>query len=296
MASITVFTPTYNRAELLRKGYEALKRQTSFDFEWLIIDDGSFDDTETVVNEWIKENTLFSIRYYYKENGGLHTAYNYAIEKLDTELAMCVDSDDYLADDAIESILTLWRENGSDKYAGIVGLDFTEQGQVIGDYLPNCKSISLVDMALGKYNIRHGDRKLILRSELYKKFAPMKVFPGEKYFNPNYLHMEVAKLHEYLVLNKKICIVEYQPGGMSSNIWKQYYNSPRSFAELRKQHLSFPNSSAVYQYKEYVHYSSCCFLAGEKLELKINDYFLYAAAVPLGFMLSLYIRYKNWKK
>ena len=104
MNRITVFTPTYNRGNLLKKGYEALLHQEDKRFEWLIIDDGSQDNTKEIVEQWINEKKI-DIRYIYKENGGLHTAYNLAIANINTELAVCVDSDDFLADDAIFTIL-----------------------------------------------------------------------------------------------------------------------------------------------------------------------------------------------
>lgn len=106
---ITVFTPTYNRAHLLGKCYESLLRQNSKEFLWLIIDDGSIDDTKELVQQWIDIN-LIEIRYVYKENGGLHTGYNKAIEMLDTELSICIDSDDCLADNAIQLILKYWKK------------------------------------------------------------------------------------------------------------------------------------------------------------------------------------------
>ncbi len=293
MAFLTIFTPTYNRKFLLKRGYEALQRQTSYDFEWLIIDDGSTDDTRSLVNNWILSEKSFPIRYIYKNNGGLHTAYNTAIENLETPLAMCVDSDDFLPDNAVKTILDYWKANGSTKYAGIIGLDFDLNGKMIGDPLPSQKEISLVDVAIGKYKIKWGDRKLVLRSELYKKVAPMKVFPGEKNFNPNYLHMEISKNYPYLVLNKNLCFVDYQETGMSSNIWKQYYNSPQSFAELRKQHLSFDGSPVSYRFKEYVHYISCCFIARKNCGLKHNNPLLYIVAFPFGYALSRYVKWKN---
>ena len=88
MESITVFTPTYNRAGLLGRCYESMKRQTNKDFIWMIIDDGSIDNTKEVVENWIKNEKTFKIQYYYKENGGLHTAYNEAIEHIETELCV----------------------------------------------------------------------------------------------------------------------------------------------------------------------------------------------------------------
>lgn len=101
MATLTVFTPLYNRINTLKRTYESLKRQTSKDFVWLIIDDGSTDNPYEIIKEWIKINNGFEIRYVYKKNGGMHTAHNTAYENIDTELNVCVDSDDYMPDNAV---------------------------------------------------------------------------------------------------------------------------------------------------------------------------------------------------
>ena len=108
MKTLTIFTPTYNRADILNKAYKSLKRQTNKDFIWLVVDDGSIDNTEDVVKGWIDEN-IIEIKYIKKENGGKHTAYNVAVENTSTELIMiALDSDDYLSDDAVEIILDTW--------------------------------------------------------------------------------------------------------------------------------------------------------------------------------------------
>ena len=297
MATITVFTPTYNRADLLKKGYEPLKRQSCKDFIWLIIDDGSADGTRQLVNKWKKEEKSFEIRYVYKENGGLHTGYNAAIELLDTELAVCVDSDDYLTDNAIEQIIDFWKLHGHPSVAGIVALDGTEDGQIIGDYLPDIKQINLIDLLVGKYPIRNGDRKLIVRSALYKEVAPQKTFEGEKNFNPHYMHLQISKQYDFLVLNEVLCVVEYQRTGMSRGILRQYYNSPKSFAETRRLYLSFKSAGIAFRFRQCIHYVSSSILAGDKRFLATSPAKgLTLAAMPCGLLLSLYIRCKVQKE
>ena len=264
MELITVFTPTYNRAELLKRGYEALKRQTSKNFIWMIVDDGSTDNTKMVVEQFIEGTKDFQIQYIPKENGGLHTGYNTAIEYAETELMMCVDSDDYLPDDAIERIEKFWTKNGSKEYAGIVGLDYDLEGNRIGDKLPEQKSVNLIDLLTGKYHINNGDRTNVVRTELYKEVAPMKSFPGEKNFNPHYMHLQISKKYDFLVMNENLKYVEYQPGGMSNSMWRQYYNSPNSFAETRKLYLSFENTPIKFRIRHTIHYISSCILAQKK--------------------------------
>lgn len=293
MPQLTIFTPTYNRKGLLRRCFDSLLRQTNMDFIWLVIDDGSRDGTEEAVREWAKECDQFEIRYVRKENEGLHTGYNKAIELLDTELAMCLDSDDWLPENAVERILAVWRDEGSNEFAGIVGLHCTRDGRTIGDPLPAQKSINLIDLMIGKYKINNGDRKNIVRSDLYRQVAPMRVFPGEKNFNPHYMHILISRTHDFLVLNENLCYTEYQPAGMSATMYWQYWNSPRSFAEIRKLNLSLPGTTWAYRFRQQVHYASSCFLAGEGLGLGNMDVITRALAYLPGWLLSRLILYKN---
>ena len=294
MVPITVFTPAYNRADLLGRCFESMKRQTRKDFIWMIIDDGSKDNTREVVESWLREPLDFELQYFYKENGGLHTAYNEAIARIETELCVCIDSDDFMPDDAIEKILAFWEEHGSDEYAGIVGLDFDLDGQVIGDPLPEQKTVNLIDLHTGKYPIVNGDRTNVIRTELYRKFAPMKVFPGEKNFNPHYMHLQISQEYDFLVLNENLRFVDYQPQGMTNSMLWQYRNSPNSFAEIRKLYLSFPNSPLKYRLRHSVHLASSCFLAGNGLRSVKESprKGLALLALPFGFALSCYVRMK----
>lgn len=288
---ITVFTPAYNRADLLPRCYESMKRQTCKNFVWLIIDDGSTDGTKDLVQQWLQTEYEFELRYYYKENGGLHTAYNEAISRIDTPLSVCIDSDDFMPDNAIETILGFWEKYGSDKYAGIVGLDAYLDGTIIGDNLPEQKSINLIDLLVGKYPIKNGDRTNVVRTDLYKKYAPMKVYPGEKNFNPHYMHLQISMEYDFLVLNQNLHFVEYQPNGMSNSMLKQYRNSPNSFADTRLLYLSFPNTTLKFKFRHSVHLVSSCILAGRGRSFlrEASNKGLALLAAPFGAILAVYI-------
>lgn len=294
MVPITVFTPAYNRADLLKRCYESMCRQTNKNFIWMIIDDGSTDNTKEVVDLWMLNNNGFEIQYYYKENGGLHTAYNEAIEHIDTELCVCIDSDDYMPDNAVEIILDFWKKNGSNEYAGIVGLDYTIDNHVIGDLLPDKKSINLINLLIGKYHIHNGDRTNVVRTELYKKVAPMISFEGEKNFSPHYMHLQISKNYDFLVLNKNLRYVEYQADGMSNSIFKQYLNSPNSFIETRKLYLSLPGISWKFKLRQSIHLVSSGIIANKLIEVLkyIPSFGMMVLAVPCGLLLSKYIRIK----
>lgn len=292
--SLTIFTPTYNRANLLKRGYESLLRQTVKDFVWLIIDDGSIDNTKELVQNWINENQIH-ISYIYKSNGGLHTGYNTAINNIKTELCVCIDSDDYMPDDGVEKIINFWKANGSNKVAGILGLDFTLDNKPIGGYFPShIKELKIIEMA-HKYK-HYGDVKIVHRTELLKAVAPMPTFEGEKNFNPIYLFHLIDIKYPLLLLNDNLCFVEYQPLGMSDQIFKQYVNSPRSFSELRKLIMSRKEASIKLKYRNAIHYVSSQIMIRNKNWLKESPQkLLTILAIPLGAILYLYIQYKSKK-
>lgn len=293
MKSLTVFTPTYNRKHTLVRTYESLCRQTLQDFEWLVVDDGSTDGTEEVVQFWIKENRI-PVRYIWKENGGLHTGYNTAYANIDTELCVCIDSDDFMPDDAVEKIMKKWNslnEEERTKYCGIEGLDYNvKDGTPIGGRFPeNVESIFM-------FQLHHpGDSKSVMRTELMKKVAPMPVFAGEKNFNPSYLLMQVQEDLPMLLMNENLCWVEYQEtDSMSAGIWRQYWNSPKSFAEFRRMEMSFKHCSISNAFRLCIHYMSSCIISKDKDWLKKSPRkLLTVCALPFGVVLYLLTKYKN---
>lgn len=290
--TITVFTPTYNRAHCLHLCYQSLKRQTLKDFKWLIIDDGSEDGTKEVISKWQGEEKDFKIEYIYKENGGLHTGYNVAIENITTELCICIDSDDYMPDDAIEKILKLWESKGGKQYAGIIGLDFYTNNTLIGLPLPDTESVDINELFVKGKLV--GDKKLVIRTELYKKVAPMKGFVNEKNFNPNYMNILIGEEKEFLIINENLCYVEYQKNGMTNNIFNQYMNSPRSFCELRKLYMSLKKANFKFKLRHAIHYDSSCILAKRYKDIVVEapNPLLTTLVFPIGLILSFYIRYK----
>lgn len=289
---ITVFTPTYNRANLLPNLYESLLRQSSQEFLWLIIDDGSTDDTGAVVQPWIDAGEI-EIRYVYKENGGLHTGYNKAIELMDTELSICIDSDDYLTDDCIDTVLKYWDENKAEDIAGIIGLDISKDGSLIGGNLPDVKEVNPILLLAAKEN---GDRKYVIRNDCYRQVYPMPVFEGEKNFNPHYLVLKMCRQYKFLVFNKPLCVVNYQPDGMSANIFNQYVNSPKSFAELRRVIMENPGVPFFYLVKTVIHYVSSSILSGNRHFIRESPRkLLTVLAVPFGLLLTEYIKKRATK-
>lgn len=292
---LTVFTPTYNRAHTLRRVYESLCTQTVREgFEWLVIDDGSTDFTRQLVEGFISEKRI-PIRYIYKENGGLHTGYNTAYANIDSELCVCIDSDDFMPDDAVELILKKWDSEGSSKYAGLVGLDYyLDSDTPIGGKLPDDMASCWLN-ELETRGIHHGDMKQVMRTELMKEVAPQIGYPGEKNFNPVYMLLQVCDRLPLLVINRNLCYVDYQTGidSMSERIFLQYLDSPRSFAKLRRLEMTLRHTSAVRRFRVAIHYVSSCIIARDSRWLADSPKkLLTLLAAPAGYLLSRYIRHK----
>lgn len=283
MPQLTIFTPTYNRAHLLPRLYESLKRQTCQDFEWLVIDDGSTDGTRELVASWP------GVRYIYKENGGLYTGYNTAYANINTELSVCIDSDDYMPEDAVEKILSLWQQKGSEKVCGIVGLDFNVKTQEpIGGYFP----VGL-ELAYAPDIPHRGDTKYIFRTDLMRTVAPMEGFPGEKDFNPHYMQMQILDKYPILVMNENLCWVDYQEGdaSMSAGIYQQYLRSPRSFAKMRRMEMQLTRRPWTDRVRVAIHYVSACAIAKDKRWLRDSPRkCLTLLVAPIGWVLSLYVK------
>lgn len=292
---LTVFTPTYNRAHTLRRVYESLCTQTVREgFEWLVIDDGSTDFTRQLVEGFISEKRI-PIRYIYKENGGLHTGYNTAYANIDSELCVCIDSDDFMPDNAVELILKKWDSEGSSKYAGLVGLDYyLDSDTPIGGKLPDDMASCWLN-ELETRGIHRGDMKQVMRTELMKEVAPQIGYPGEKNFNPVYMLLQVCDRLPLLVINRNLCYVDYQTGidSMSERIFLQYLDSPRSFAKLRRLEMTLRHTSAVRRFRVAIHYVSSCIIARDRRWLADSPKkLLTLLAAPAGYLLSRYIRHK----
>ncbi len=321
---LTIFTPTYNRKHTISRTYDSLCKQSCHDFDWLIIDDGSIDGTREWVEslgakvsnsgvsfDWMGRPKIeqdanhfvlltqerfigqsIRIEYIFKPNGGLYTGYNTAYATIQTELCVCIDSDDLMPYDAVEKIVKLWQDKGSSKYGGIEGLDFDiDSHQPIGGYFPvTLKEAYLHELHFKKIHV--GDTKQVMRTYLMKQVTPMVGFEGEKNFNPIYLLIQVCDKFPLLILNDNLCTVEYQTGtdSMSQGIFRQYLNSPRSFAKMRLLEMSLQHNSLKDRFRSAVHYISSCIISRDSnWFLNSSNKILTLLACPLGIFLYLYI-------
>ena len=286
MATLTVFTLTYNRAYCLHGCYESLLRQTCSDFEWLVVDDGSTDNTKQIVDGWIAENKI-PIRYIYKKNGGMHTGYNTAYDNIFTELAVAIDSDDYMTDDAVEKIVTYWQANKDEKYAGMIFLDITKDGQIIGTPLPDVKSATVYDL-YNRMGVK-GDKKQVYRPELIRPFHSPE-FEGEKLFPTCYKYFMVDLTHEVLVFNEPVVVVEYMPDGYTKNIIKLYKPNLNNYIFYRKFIMTYPNATFYHRFRFAIHYVAESLLKKDWHFIKHSPRkWLTLMATPGGVLLYLYL-------
>lgn len=291
MAALTVFTPAYNRAHTLGRTYASLCAQTCKDFIWLIVDDGSQDETAELVQSWQQQDNGFAIEYIRKENGGMHTAHNVAYENIRTELNTCIDSDDRMPPDAVELILDKWAQVRDRGYAGLIALDADFGGNVIGKGFPE----GMQETTLSGYYAGggFGDKKLVYRTDVINSVPAYPVFEGEKYVALAYKYRMIDQKYKLAVLDRAICQVEYQADGHSAGMWREYLRSPRGFAAWRKVCMQYPESKKRLVV-DCVHYVSSSILAGDKRFIAESPRKVWTVlCAPAGALLAFVVRRKN---
>ena len=294
MALLTVFTPAYNRAHTLPRTYESLCAQDCKDFIWLIVDDGSTDNTADLVKSWQKKENGFEIQYIYKENGGMHTAHNTAYENIHTELNVCIDSDDRIALGAVKKIRDTWEKVRNKEYAGMIALDADFSGNIIGKGFP----AGMGDTTLGGYYATggSGDKKLIYRTDVINSVPPYPVFPGEKYVGLVYKYTLVDQKYKLYVMNEVVCEVEYQADGSTGTMWKQYLKNPKGFAFLRKVAMQYPTSRKRL-IRDCIHYCSSSQIAKNRRYIQESPRKLLTVfCTPFGWLLTGIIKKRAKEK
>lgn len=232
---LTIFTPTYNRAHLLPQLFESLQNQDSFDFEWLIVDDGSTDATRELVEQF-KVKADFSIRYIFQENQGKHVAINKAFEKTNTPFIMTVDSDDILMKNALMILSKkIRRILNEPKMVAICSpikrkssTDLLINQVIKEDFISNSFELE------NKHKIK-GEFSFVLKTEIVKAY-PYPVFPGEKFMNESYLYKRLSERYNYLYISESLVEAEYQEDGLSANFKRILNESPKG-AALTYQYL-----------------------------------------------------------
>lgn len=211
----TVFTPTYNRSTLIHRVFDSLNKQAFRNFEWLIIDDGSTDDTESVISSF-REQADFPIRYFKKCNQGKVLAINDALDLADGEFFLVFDSDDWCTDDALERFHTVWLSiENKEKYCAISCLKSYSDSKVVGERYN--KYLGSMNNYVDRFNLQvKGDKWECIKTKIHKD-CKYDVHAGEKYQAPEYAWLKMGKNYSTLFVDEVLSIVEYQADGISNN-------------------------------------------------------------------------------
>lgn len=241
MLFVTIFTPTYNRRQLVDRLYQSLLAQTDKSFEWLVVDDGSTDDTKEYFSELLSKPLPFPIRYIKQENGGKHRAINCGVKNANGELFFIVDSDDILLPNAIEKIHQ-WATTleNSHKWAGVSGLKgYTEHINV--GQRASATYIDAKNTERRKYNLL-GDKAEVYFTEVLKKY-PFPEIPGENFISEEIVWNAIARDGYYLRwFNEIIYICSYLEGGLTKDNTKDERNQQGRLLWAKGQLEAFPNS------------------------------------------------------
>ena len=235
MNKITVFTPTFNRGYLMNKLFYSLNSQTNKHFEWLIVDDGSIDQTGELV-ETFKEQADFEIRYFYQQNGGKHRAINHGLDLARGELFFIVDSDDSLTDDAIEKIFNNYSGIAFDNsFAGIAFNKGFSKKRIVGETFEGTY-IDCDNLHRGKHNIL-GDKAEVYRTDILKSIK-FPVVDGENFMSEVVLWNEVARRgYKLRWFNDIIYFCDYLEDGLTKNSEKILFNNPVAHQMMTKELL-----------------------------------------------------------
>lgn len=292
---ITVFTPTYNRAYILPNLYKSLLTQTNKDFEWVIVDDGSNDNTEQLCNSWIENCKNFKITYIKQKNQGKHIAINIGVKNAKGELFFIVDSDDYLSSDAIEQLYCFYKQiKDDDKFAGISGMRAYTNGKRIGGAFPfETIDCSMIDIR-NKYKIK-GDMAEAFKTNILRQY-PFPQFEGEKFLDVVAVWNEIGSKYLLRYFNKKICFGEYIADGITKNIHREFRGSPKGAMFVFMQTIRIKNTSLLQKIKCAIKYwRYTIFYKGDKTKDMKPVLWMYLF-IPIGILLyfnDTLRRYKN---
>ena len=261
---ITVFTPTYNRGYIIENLYRSLQRQTFKDFEWIVIDDGSTDDTEQLIINWMEEDNFFPIRFYKQKNGGKCRAINKGLDYAKGDLFFTVDSDDYLVDNALEKVV-FWENSIKDKtmYCGVAGNRGTSETETPNRpfNMPYRDAFSWEQFPEASDDPLDGERADVYYTELFRKYKYPE-FDGENYLIPCVPHLRMARDgYKMRFFPDIIWVCKYREDGLTMQGNMRFIKNPRGAGLCLKEkadflHYSLPDRMKMW-YTFYCDHSFC---------------------------------------
>src|SRR5690625_2744540 len=293
---ISIFTPTYNRAYTLDRLFTSLMNQTCKDFEWIIVNDGSNDNTEDRINKYI-EKADFEIYYVYQENQGKHISLNLGQQMAKEELFMCIDSDDWITETTVERILQDYHHIiGKDSIGGMMYLDKDENNKIIGSNIPDYKESNWIDL-VHRQNMT-GDKLYIFKTKIIKNYS-FYSYPNNNHMPPTYQLYLFSNDYNFFCINHPLKVVKYLPDGISRNITLKYFTAPENYMLYRKIiHKYLPTFKA--RLKNIIHYNIAAIISREKdkqLLFKSKSLIVKSKLLlPISYIFYLYFKTKNKQK
>lgn len=296
---ITIFTPTYNRAIEIVGLYNSLREQTTkLKFEWVIVDDGSTDSTEVLINKLKNECDLFPIYYFKQNNQGKHSAINKGVKLAKGKLFYIVDSDDKLPKNAIDIIGDLYNQiKDKENFAGFSGIRITPNGELIGSTF-KVEYIDCTALERSKHKIK-GDKAEVYYTEILKEY-PFPVFKGENFITESVVWYRIANDgYKIRWTNEEIYICDYLPGGLSHTTGKSTKNF-KGFELTVKEQIHYTGVSLLSKLKLIAAYGGICF--EKKLDIKecakkVNvNYLLLLSLGFAGYIVKLLLRLSKYTK
>lgn len=284
---LTIVTPTYNRAYILDECYNSLKNQTVKAFIWMIIDDGSSDNTEELVKNWQSEGHI-NIVYYKKLNGGKASCLNFAFDRVKSKYVVCLDSDDQFTPKAVEMALQRLEKVENVNYCGgLLALRTSTSGIVMGGkQIPEGKKYITIPELANKYKIRSEIICFYITDKVTKYRFPE--YENEKFVSPAYIDLKMSKKYKFLVSRESYCICEYLPDGLTKNKIEVIKKNPRGYTSVIRESFEL-STNFVIKSKNCLMYIAGNKLAGERKIIrssprKIMTFFYY----PLGILAYVY--------
>lgn len=291
---LTIFTPTYNRETTLERLYEGLLKQTVKDFEWLVVDDGSTDNTREKIEQWMADGQIF-IRYFYQENAGKMQAFNLGVKNAKGEFFMCLDSDDLLLENSVEEVMKcIERQENWSGLCGIMAYKGDLAGKPLGgDVFPKVKR----DTLEGLYEKGFcRDTTLVFITKILANY-PFPKIPGEKFITEGYMYDQIERNYQFLIVPKVLQLCEYQEDGYTSNRLQLKFAAPRGWQLFYNQKIGV-RKGFKNKYVMAGSYDWCCLIEGcPRKMFTSNHRFWTIFAIPLG--IRYYLKYRKvgeqWK-
>lgn len=298
MLPLTLLTPVYNRATFMPRLYDSMKKQTIHNFQWLVVDDGSSDDIKSTMDTIMDQNeSNIDIAFVQKQNGGKHSALNFAHDYIKGQFVLVVDSDDLLYRDSVEKILAVLCDYREDKSIGwLAFLRGTPNGEYLDTPYPETlKETTYIDyLDIG----RVGECCDVYRTSLFKQY-PYPEIPNERFVSESYLNIRAALYGHYkmLMVNEVVQIGNYQDEGLTSQGRSLQLKNPLGNAELWRPVVQKPFSLKM-RLKGNLLYSVYSLFGGRTIRQIINsslNKLLTVLSIPPVIMIYLFwkIQYRE---